>query len=349
MALRVIGEDQAFTALAWWPGHWWFETVYHGTLVAALLLMFGWRTRATSAFFMVGVLSLEFRAPYLGDGGDSVFITMAIYLVLTRCGEVWSLDARRRRPGADDRSGPLLWQLTGVLLGLVFGLPDLGWTGLLWALWAGCGLQFAADRWFPRHEARILLAHPDASPRVFSNSVFLNISTSGRRLIRCHAAHSGVRYVNHGTSRSTDTRRHLMTQACLQHGRAESGRDQAQRRQRLGCLHRDVRRKAGARARGDEVVVLEHAFLMEHRNPLECAECIGFEPGRARQRMRMGRASSIGSLRSCSQARSGSSFSGGSQTSAVQAALTQAFQLLRRRQVIQRDMHRSSSATTTKY
>ena len=51
----------------------------------------------------------------------------------------------------------MLWQLTGVLLGLVFGLPDLGWTGLLWALWAGCGLQFAADRWFPRHEARILL------------------------------------------------------------------------------------------------------------------------------------------------------------------------------------------------
>ncbi|MDX3784243.1 HTTM domain-containing protein [Streptomyces europaeiscabiei] len=157
MALRVIGEDQAFTALAWWPGHWWFETVYHGTLLAALLLMAGWRTRAMSALFMVGVLSLEFRAPYLGDGGDSVFISMAVYLVLIRCGEVWSLDARRRRTGADDRSGPLLWQLTGVLLGLVLGLPDFGWAGLLWALWAGCGLRFAADRWFPQHEARTVL------------------------------------------------------------------------------------------------------------------------------------------------------------------------------------------------
>ncbi|MGR4885022.1 HTTM domain-containing protein [Streptomyces sp. LARHCF249] len=161
MAIRVVGEDHAFTVLTWWPGRLWFEIVYHGTLAAALLLMAGWRTRATSAFFMVGVLSLELRSPFLGDGGDNVLRIMAIYLVAVRCGDVWSLDARRRRrqeqAGGADRSGLLLWQGTGVLLGVLLGFPQWGWSMVLWSLWAAHGAHFAAERWFPRHEARAVL------------------------------------------------------------------------------------------------------------------------------------------------------------------------------------------------
>lgn len=161
MAVRVISEDQAFTVLTWWPGRWWFEIVYHGTLLAALLLMAGWRTRATSVFVMVGVLSLEFRSPFLGDGGDNVLRIMAIYLVFVRCGTVWSMDARRRRrqeqAGDRDRSGLLLWQGTGVLLGSLLGFPQWGWSMVLWSLWAAHGAHFAAERWFPRHESRAVL------------------------------------------------------------------------------------------------------------------------------------------------------------------------------------------------
>ncbi|MCX5375214.1 HTTM domain-containing protein [Streptomyces sp. NBC_00091] len=161
MAVRVIGEDRAFTVLTWWTGRWWFETVYHATLAAALLLMVGWRTRGTSVFFMVGVLSLEFRSPFLGDGGDNVLRIMAIYLVFLRCADVWSLDARRRRrlreAGARDRSGLHLWQGTGALLGVLFGFPQWGWSAVLWALWAAHGLRHAAVLWFPEHEARPVL------------------------------------------------------------------------------------------------------------------------------------------------------------------------------------------------
>ena len=53
-----------------------------------------------SVLFMVGVLSLQNRSVFMGDGGDNVIHLMAIYLVFTRCGQVWSLDARRARLGA---------------------------------------------------------------------------------------------------------------------------------------------------------------------------------------------------------------------------------------------------------
>lgn len=83
----------------------WFETVYAVVLLSAALLMVGWHTRAMSVLFMVGVLSLQNRSIFLGDGGDNVVHLMAIYLVLTRCGQVWSLDARRAARARRTESG----------------------------------------------------------------------------------------------------------------------------------------------------------------------------------------------------------------------------------------------------
>lgn len=96
MARRLISNNDAFTALMWSDSTIWFETVYALTLVSAALLTVGWRTRATSVLFMAGVLSLQNRSIFMGDGGDNVIHLMALYLVLTRCARVWSLDARRK-------------------------------------------------------------------------------------------------------------------------------------------------------------------------------------------------------------------------------------------------------------
>ncbi|HWU04812.1 MAG TPA: HTTM domain-containing protein, partial [Streptomyces sp.] len=95
MARRLIANNDAFTVLMWSDSAIWFESVYALTLVSAALLMAGWRTRATSVVFMTGVLSLQNRSIFMGDGGDNVIHLMALYLVLTRCARVWSLDARR--------------------------------------------------------------------------------------------------------------------------------------------------------------------------------------------------------------------------------------------------------------
>jgi hypothetical protein len=179
MAGRLLAENPGFTVLTWWNGRWWFELVYHATIVAAVLLMLGWRTRATSVFFMIGVLSLGNRNSVVMNGGDCIIQVMAIYLVFTRCGRVWSLDARRnRRSGtspAEDRSGYMMWQALGLLLLLTFGVGSeiTGWSLLLWGMWAVHGLWWLVHRRFPHHPARPLL---DAGAQMLHNCAMFVIA-----------------------------------------------------------------------------------------------------------------------------------------------------------------------------
>ncbi|MEU1865095.1 HTTM domain-containing protein [Streptomyces gardneri] len=177
LASRLIADNRAFTVLMWSDGRVWFEFVYGLAVLSAALLLVGWHTRAVSVVFMVGVLSLQNRSVFLGDGGDNVLHLAAIYLVLTRCGQVWSLDARRaareaardavRRAagetvgdGRRDVVGPLLWTVLGGFLLATTWFSDV--TGewwlpvLLWVLWLGHGLWWLACRLAPG-EPRTLL------------------------------------------------------------------------------------------------------------------------------------------------------------------------------------------------
>nr|WP_202514703.1 MULTISPECIES: HTTM domain-containing protein [unclassified Streptomyces] len=176
LAQQLISGNQAFTVLMWSDSAFWFEVVYALALISSLLLMLGWHTRAVSVLFMAGVLSLQNRSIFMGDGGDNVIHLMSIYLVLTRCGQVWSLDARRarrREAAAEDRGetvrrrvpgeavGIVLWVVLGaVLIGATVGggLGGTVWMPvLLWALWAGQGAWWAVNRYAPRSELRTLL------------------------------------------------------------------------------------------------------------------------------------------------------------------------------------------------
>lgn len=198
MARRLITNNDSFTVLMWSDSAFWFEIVYALTLVSAALLMAGWRTRATSVLFMAGVLSLQNRSIFMGDGGDNVIHLMALYLVLTRCSRVWSLDARRAardavrlaeggRP-ARDLAGPALWAVLGCFLltaGLMGGLGGTWWLpSLLWVLWLGNGAWWAVNRYAPGHELRALfdvlanLAH-NAALAVIMAEVCLIYATAG--------------------------------------------------------------------------------------------------------------------------------------------------------------------------
>ncbi|MEV0913014.1 HTTM domain-containing protein [Streptomyces sp. NPDC049967] len=216
MAEQLISNNQAFTTLMWTDSTVWFEIVYALALIAAALLLVGWHTRAMSVLFMAGVLSLQNRSIFMGDGGDNVLHLMAIYLVLTRCGQVWSLDARRaaRRAraaltadgGADagsdvgsdmdeggrfpraDVAGPLLWVAYGAVLVWATGTDNLGGTVwlpvLFWILWTGHGVWWAVNRYAPHSEPRTLLdvianlAH-NATLVVIMAEVCLIYSTAG--------------------------------------------------------------------------------------------------------------------------------------------------------------------------
>ncbi|WP_329384825.1 HTTM domain-containing protein [Streptomyces sp. NBC_01716] len=170
MAQQLIAGNGAFTTLMWSESGVWFEIVYAVSVLSSALLMLGWRTRTMSVVFMVGVLSLQNRSIFMGDGGDNVIHLMAIYLVLTRCGRVWSLDARREDRAARavasgkaapvDRVGPLLWAVLGVaLLGTLLDRTGGEWwvTVLLWTLWLSQGLWWALNRYAPKSEPRALL------------------------------------------------------------------------------------------------------------------------------------------------------------------------------------------------
>ncbi|WHM37791.1 HTTM domain-containing protein [Streptomyces sp. BPTC-684] len=195
MAQRLVSGNHAFTALLWTDSTLWFEVVYAVAVLSSALLMLGWRTRTMSVLFMVGVLSLQNRSVFMGDGGDNVIHLMAIYLVLTRCGQVWSLDARRRERAAaraalsgepvPDRVGPVLWAVLGVALVAVTLLGDAGggWLLIFWGLWVVQALWWAAGRYAQGDPRALLdvvanLAH-NATMVVIMAEVCLIYATAG--------------------------------------------------------------------------------------------------------------------------------------------------------------------------
>ncbi|MBB1245390.1 HTTM domain-containing protein [Streptomyces durbertensis] len=161
LAERLIDGNKAFTVLLWSDGALWFEFVYFAAVAASAALLVGWRTRAATVLFMIGVLSLQNRSVFMGDGGDNVVHLMAIYLIFTRCSRVWSLDARReRRRAAEvragvrpeqrlDRFGVAGWALLGSTLTVVTlsGLLSPGWALFFWALWLAQGAWFLVSHW----------------------------------------------------------------------------------------------------------------------------------------------------------------------------------------------------------
>ncbi|MFB7502274.1 HTTM domain-containing protein [Streptomyces broussonetiae] len=171
LARELTADNHAFTALMWSDGQFWFECFYALAILASVALLLGWRTRTASVLFMVGVLSLQNRSVFVGDGGDNVLHLMSIYLVFTRCGQVWSLDARRaaraeeaRARGEEisaDRVGPALWAVLGLALVVVTvtGRFDNGWLipALLWTVLVVLALWWAVGRWAKARDPRILL------------------------------------------------------------------------------------------------------------------------------------------------------------------------------------------------
>lgn len=175
---RLVTGNHAFTALLWSDSRGWFELVYALALVSSVMLLVGWRTRTASVLFMLGVLSLQNRSVFMGDGGDNVIHLMAVYLVFTRCGQVWSLDrrfaagaeaeaeARAQAEGAEGASessgadpvGIALWVLLGASLAVATAADKLSteWEVALWAGLLVQALWWAVRRYAPGEPRTVL-------------------------------------------------------------------------------------------------------------------------------------------------------------------------------------------------
>ena len=169
LARQLLAGNHAFTVLAWSDSRWWFEAGYLLAVLAGILLMLGWRTRASSVLFLVAVLSLQNRSVLIGDGGDNIVHLMAIYLVFTRCGESgrWTPAGAGAGFVVSGMSGVLLWATLGGLLAAAQlagridwrgpTWPYVGWAVFFWTLWAVAGAWYAVNRWWPHGEPRAVL------------------------------------------------------------------------------------------------------------------------------------------------------------------------------------------------
>ncbi|MFD5476886.1 HTTM domain-containing protein [Streptomyces hawaiiensis] len=185
LAQQLVASNGSFTALMWSDGRVWFEIVYALAVLSSALLMLGWRTRTMSVLFMAGVLSLQNRSVFMGDGGDNVLHLMSIYLVFTRCARVWSLDAKRaardraaraRGERVTDRTGPALWGVLGFVLVAVTlaGRMQGDWLipALLWTVWVVLALWWLVGRRARTGEPRVLL---DVIANIVHNGALLVI------------------------------------------------------------------------------------------------------------------------------------------------------------------------------
>ncbi|MEY9966028.1 hypothetical protein ABIA33_004083 [Streptacidiphilus sp. MAP12-16] len=186
LARQMLAGNHAFTVLAWSDNRWWFEAVYAAAIVVSALLLLGWRTRTMSVLFLVAVLSIQNRSILVGDGGDNVVHLVAIYLAFTRCGQVWSLDARRRRlrpESVGDHSDVALWAVLGMLLAYAQfagaatqGMLNVGifsWSTVFWSFWLLGGLWWWLGRRDPQGEPRTLM---DALGNMLHNCAMLVVA-----------------------------------------------------------------------------------------------------------------------------------------------------------------------------
>nr|WP_241562298.1 HTTM domain-containing protein [Streptomyces hoynatensis] len=155
LATQFANSQGSFSVLLWSDSGLWFQLFYHFALLSCVGMLLGWRTRASSMMFLVSVLSLQNRSIFMGDGGDNVIHLMALYLALTRCGRVWSLDARRRARGGGDPADPVgvaVWAALGLalFLSLVTGKLDSPvWTAFFGGMWVAHAVWWAVRRRAP--------------------------------------------------------------------------------------------------------------------------------------------------------------------------------------------------------
>lgn len=84
--------------------------VYVLTMLAAVALVLGWRTKGANVLTFVGFIAIVGQNPVVGGEGDNLIRLTLLWLLLMRTADRWSLDARRlsrKRPNRSPREEAL--------------------------------------------------------------------------------------------------------------------------------------------------------------------------------------------------------------------------------------------------
>jgi hypothetical protein len=139
-------------------GEWWqVAVVWAVSCVVAILLTVGWRTRLMSFLAFILVSSFSWREPLMLDGSDFVFRAIPLWLVFTGAGELWSIDALRRKDPPTGRGWAFpvrILELQIAWIYLATGLEKLGGTAWIGGTAAFYALQL--EHTFGRPWARAI-------------------------------------------------------------------------------------------------------------------------------------------------------------------------------------------------
>ena len=82
------------TLLGGEPGPGWTLAVYLATMAASVLFALGKWTRISGIVLAVGVISIHTRNPLIIHAGDTLLRICLVYLALSPCGAMYSLDGK---------------------------------------------------------------------------------------------------------------------------------------------------------------------------------------------------------------------------------------------------------------
>lgn len=116
-------------------------------IVSAFLLMLGWHSRVTACITWLVWVSLWNRNPLLLDGDDAVLKVMCFYLMLSPCGNRWSVDGWLNKKPQHVAAWPL--RLIQFQLALIYFVS--GW------------VKFYSDEWLDGTIMQYVLIHPHYS------------------------------------------------------------------------------------------------------------------------------------------------------------------------------------------
>lgn len=168
-----------------------FTFQYVVLITVSVAVILGWRTRLNTALLAIGLTALVERADIVGDQGDNIARIGLILMVLMTTNAHWSLDARRRRIGADKEDSSIwrrLWfnlpLLPSWLTNLLHNAALIALAGQLFILYTASALyKVQGDLWqdgtalyYPLalHEYSVF---PGLNQIMYENPTFLTLAT----------------------------------------------------------------------------------------------------------------------------------------------------------------------------
>jgi hypothetical protein len=192
----LIQYGDRFTLLNLFSDTWQVELFWLASLVVAVLLTVGWRSRLMSLLGFVVVSSFSWRDPLILDGSDFVFRLAPLWLAFCDCGARFSLDAlaRRERGEATGRGFALpvrVLELQVAWIYLATGVEKMA--GTLWpqglATYYSLQLEHTFGRWWAKPFAtNLTLVTISTYWTLFVEHAFLPLAMLPSRTTRLIAA-----------------------------------------------------------------------------------------------------------------------------------------------------------------